>query len=120
MRDYAELEVADMLQGLRGKLDASAHLILAADAMVYVADLMPVLQEARRVLVTGGLVAFTVETHGGEGVIIGEGLRYAHGTPYVRAALESAGLSLSQFKDLSARNEDNSPVPGLVAVAAKP
>ena len=88
--------------------------------MVYVADLIPVLQEARRVLVTGGLVAFTVETHGGEGVIIGEGLRYAHAASYVRAVLESAGLSLSQFEDLAARNEDNSPVPGLVAVAAKP
>ena len=43
---YAELEVADMLQGLRGRPDASADLILAADAMVYVADLAPVLAEA--------------------------------------------------------------------------
>ena len=43
---YAELEVADMVQGLRGKPDASADLILAADAMVYVADLAPVLREA--------------------------------------------------------------------------
>ena len=33
---YAELEVADMLEGLRGRPDASAELILAADAMVYV------------------------------------------------------------------------------------
>src|ERR1700684_3079364 len=42
---YAELEVADMLAGLRGKPDASADLILAADAMVYVADMLPVLKE---------------------------------------------------------------------------
>src|SRR3954451_17050171 len=40
---YAELEVADMLEGLRGKPDTSANLILAADAMVYVGDLGPVL-----------------------------------------------------------------------------
>jgi len=117
---YAELEVTDMLQGLRGKPDASAELILAADAMVYVADLVPVLKEARRVLVSGGLLAFTVETHGGDDVILGEGLRYAHGEPYVRAALQSAGLALSQLETLSARNEDNTPVPGLVVVAAKP
>ncbi len=44
---YAELEVADMLQGLRGKPDASAELILAADAIVYVADLAPVLCRGR-------------------------------------------------------------------------
>jgi predicted TPR repeat methyltransferase len=69
--------------------------------------------------VAGGALAFTVETHGGEGVILGEGLRYAHGASYVRAALSDAGLALSRLDDLSARNEDNAPVPGLVVVATK-
>src|SRR5471032_2784633 len=36
---YAELEVAEMVEGLRGKPDGSANLILAADAMVYLSDL---------------------------------------------------------------------------------
>jgi predicted TPR repeat methyltransferase len=116
---YAELEVTDMLEGLRARPDACAELILAADAMVYVADLAPVLKQAKRVLVAGGLLAFTAETHDGDGVVIGEGLRYAHGANYVRASIEAAGLSLSQLEVLSARNEDNTPVPGLVAVAAK-
>ena len=116
---YAELEVADMVQGLRGRPDASADLILAADAMVYVADLSAVLAEAKRVLTAGGLLAFTAETHAGEGVIIGEGLRYAHAAAHVRAAVEAAGLKLSLLEDRSARNEDNIPVPGLVAVASK-
>ena len=116
---YAELEVADMLQGLRARTDASANLILAADAMVYVAELAPLLAEAARVLAPGGLLAFTTETHDGEGVVIGQGLRYAHGTAYVRAAIESAGLKLPLLEDRSARNEDGAPVPGLVAVAAK-
>jgi predicted TPR repeat methyltransferase len=116
---YAELEVADMVQGLRAKPDGGADLILAADAMVYVADLVPVLGEAKRVLVADGLLAFTVETHGGEGVVIGGGLRYAHSAPYVRATIEAAGLKLSRCEDLSARNEDNVPAPGLVVVATK-
>jgi predicted TPR repeat methyltransferase len=116
---YAELDVADMLQGLHARPDASADLILAADAMVYVAELAPVLNEASRVLVSGGLLAFTIETHGGEGVIIGHGLRYAHADAYVRAVVESAGLKLSLLEDRSARNEDGTPVPGLVAVATK-
>ena len=117
---YAELEVDDMLKGLRSKPETSAELILAADAMVYVADLMPVLAEAKRVLVSGGVFAFTTETHDGEGVVLGEGLRYAHGADYVRTSVEAAGLNLSQLEDHSARNEDNTPVPGLVVVAAKP
>jgi predicted TPR repeat methyltransferase len=116
---YSELEVADMLQGLRTRPDASAELILAADAMVYVADVAPVLEEASRVLMSGGLVAFTTETHDGEGVVIGQGLRYAHAAAYVRAVVESGGLKLSLLEDSSARNEDDAPVPGLVAVAAK-
>jgi len=116
---YAELEVDDMLQGLRSKPETSAELILAADAMVYVADLAPVLAEARRVLVSGGVLAFTTETHDGEGVILGEGLRYAHSADHVRASVEAAGLNLCQLEDRSARNEDNTPAPGLVAVAAK-
>ncbi|NOJ40058.1 class I SAM-dependent DNA methyltransferase [Bradyrhizobium australiense] len=115
---YAELEIADMLQGLRARPDASADLILAADAMVYVADIAPVLVEAARVLAPGGLLAFTAETHDGEGVIIGQGLRYAHAAAYVRASVEGAGLKLSLIEDCSARNEYNAPVPGLVAVAA--
>ena len=116
---YAELDVADMLQGLRARGDASADIVLAADAMVYVVDLAPVLAEAARVLAPGGLLAFTTETHDGEGVVIGEGLRYAHAAAYVRAAVEAAGLKLPLLEDRSARNEDNAPVPGLVAVATK-
>jgi predicted TPR repeat methyltransferase len=116
---YAELEVIEMVQGLRGRGDASADLILAADAMVYLADLAPVLGETRRVLTAGGLVAFTVETHDGEGVILGQGLRYAHAASYVRSRIKAAGLALSLLEDLSARNEDNAPVPGLVVVAEK-
>ena len=108
-----------MVAGLGGKPDASADLILAADAMVYLSDLAPLLRQAARVLVRGGLLAFTAETHGGAGVILGHGLRYAHGAAYVRGAVAAAGLTLSRLDDLSARNEDNAPVPGLVAVAAK-
>ncbi len=115
---YAELDVADMLQGLRARPDASADLILAADAMVYVAELAPVIAEAARVLAAGGLFAFTTETHDGEGVVIGGGLRYAHAAAYVRAE-SNPRPQLSLLEDRSARNEDSTPVPGLVVVGVK-
>jgi predicted TPR repeat methyltransferase len=116
---YAELEVGDMLESLRAKPDVSADLVLAADAMVYVADLVPVLTEIRRVLAAGGLLAFTLERNVGEGVVIGEGLRYAHSPQYVRNSLAAAGLVPSQLAEQSFRTESNLPVPGLVVVAAR-
>ena len=116
---YDTLEVDDMVEALRRKPDASADLVLAADAMVYVSDLAPVLGEIKRVLTTDGLVAFTLETYGGDGVVIGEGLRYAHGAEYVRKVVEDAGLKLLSLEQASPRTEDNQPVRGLVAVAAR-
>ena len=41
------------------------------------------------------------------------------GAACVRAAIGEAGLTLSRLEELSARNEDNTPVPGLVAVAIR-
>jgi predicted TPR repeat methyltransferase len=116
---YAELEVADMVEALRERPQACAELVLAADAMVYVPDLAPVLGEVRRVLTQGGLLAFTVETHDGDGVIIGEGLRYAHAADYIRNRIAAAGLTLAHLADASARTEENEPVCGLVVVATK-
>jgi predicted TPR repeat methyltransferase len=116
---YAELEVADMVEALRGKPDASANLLIAADAMCYVSDLAPVLAEAHRVLTPGGMFAFTLETHGGEGVVVGEGLRYAHAAEHVRSKVTASRLDVAHLEAASPRNEDNEPVQGLVVVAAK-
>jgi predicted TPR repeat methyltransferase len=116
---YAELEVAEIVQGLSGKAEASADLILAADVMVYVHDMVPLLREAARVLTPGGLLAFTAEIHFGDGVVLGAGLRYAHSAPYVRASIEAAGLTLNQLEAASSRTESGAAVPGLVAVATK-
>jgi predicted TPR repeat methyltransferase len=71
------------------------------------------------VLVPGGLLAFTAETHSGDGVVLGAGLRYAHSAPYVRASIEAAGLALNHLEAASSRTESGAPVSGLVAVATK-
>jgi predicted TPR repeat methyltransferase len=117
---YARLEVTDMLEGLRSTPDSGIELVLAADAMVYVADLFPVLKQASRVLACGGLLAFTLERHDGDGFIMGEGRRYAHGASYVRASIEAAGLVVLQLEQQPIRTERGVPVPGLVIVAEKP
>jgi predicted TPR repeat methyltransferase len=117
---YAELKVTDMLEGLRSTPDSGADLVLSADAMIYVADLLPVLKQASRVLATGGLLAFTLERHDGDGFIMGGGRRYAHGASYVRGSIEAAGLVVLRLEQQPIRTERGVPVPGLGIVAEKP
>ena len=49
----------------------SVHLVIAADVFAYIADFAEVCAAVARVLDEGGLFAFTVETHDGEGAIVG-------------------------------------------------
>ena len=116
---YQRLEVADMVEGLKDEADAAFDLALSADAIIYLPDLAPALKEVARVLRPNGLVAFTTETHAGNGVVIGAGLRYAHGAAHVREAITAAGLELCSLEEASIRNESDVPVPGLIAVARK-
>ncbi len=116
---YARLDVTDMLQGLRTQPDDSANLILAADAVVYVPDLASLLKEAARVLKSNGLMAFTVEMHGGDGVILGPSLRYAHSTGYLRSVITDAKLTVCAISSALTRTEAGEPVPGLVVTASK-
>jgi predicted TPR repeat methyltransferase len=117
---YARLHVTDMLQGLCEEEETSAHLIVAADAFVYVPELDALLREAARVLKPRGLLAFTVETHPGKGVILGPGLRYAHSEAYLRDAVAGAELASCEITAASTRIEAGEPVPGLVVTASKP
>jgi predicted TPR repeat methyltransferase len=91
--------------------------IVAADVFVYVSDLAPVVVAAARVLVPRGLLAFTVETHAGEGVKLLPTLRYAHDETYIRAVLDKAGLSQVQIARSSVRKEKGVPVDSLIVVA---
>jgi predicted TPR repeat methyltransferase len=115
---YDRLEVADMVQALRGEAESSADLIFSADAVVYLSDLAPLLGEISRVLSSDGVFACTLETHEGYGVILGAGLRYAHSAEYVAEALERAGLTQLHAARVSTRDESGVPVPGLAVVAA--
>jgi predicted TPR repeat methyltransferase len=116
---YARLDVNDMLQGLRAEDEASANLVMAADAFVYVPELEALLRQTARVLTSPGLLAFTVETHPGAGFILGQGLRYAHSADYLRAAVVEAGLTLCAITAASTRTEAGEDVPGLVVTASK-
>ncbi|MGA0563117.1 methyltransferase domain-containing protein [Ancylobacter sp. VNQ12] len=116
---YERAVAGEMVAFLKGRTGEDVDLIFAGDAFCYLDDLGPILGESRRVLEPGGLIAFTVETHDGEGIRLRDTLRFAHAEAYVRAALEAAGLELVSLTAQSTRREKDQPVPGLVVVAAK-
>ena len=88
-------------------------------ALFYVGDLAPVCLEVARVLEPGGLFAFTLETHDGGGLSLGDKLRYQHGVDHVRAVLTAACLVPIELAPVSTRTEGGVPVPGLLVIARR-
>ncbi len=118
---YDRLATEDIARFLAAEIAGSAsfHLIIAADALTYIAGLDSIFGAVARVLAPKGTFAFTVETHSGEGVMLGEKLRYAHGADHVRTAIAGAGLTLRHWAASSTRLENRVPVPGLLVVAER-
>lgn len=112
---YDRLIAGDLIECLAAET-APFDLILAADVFVYLPDLNPIFKPASEKLSASGLIAFTVETHDGEGAILRDTLRFAHGEPHLRAAAEAAGLKVLRIEKVSTRREKDIPVEGLLAV----
>lgn len=116
---YDELAAGDLVAWLAAKPDASADLVLAADVFVYLGDLAPVFREASRVLGAGGLFAFTVQSHEGEGIHLGPDLRYAHAPRYLGELAERHGLAPVLSEPVSTREDRGEPVPGRLLVLGR-
>jgi predicted TPR repeat methyltransferase len=118
-RAYAALHEGELVDFLSGRDAGEADLVTAADVFVYMADLAGALREARRVLRRDGFLAFTVQAHDGDGVVLGEDGRFAHGAAYLAAMLRDAGLNTVLFESVSTRHDGGEPVPGFLVVAER-
>ena len=116
---YDELAVADLVAFLADEPEASADLAVAADVLVYIGDLAPVLRASARALRTGGLFAFTVQAHEGEGWVLGEDARYAHGESALREGAAGAGFTVAHLAGVSTRRDRGRDVPGIVVVLTR-
>lgn len=115
---YDRLVEGEMGAVLAQAAPGTYDLILAADALCYVADLSVLFQAAAHALAPDGLFACTLETHEGDGLLLRETLRYAHGRAHLTAAADGSGLAVVHLAAASIRMEHGVPVPGLVAVLA--
>ena len=118
---YDRLATADLQTFLADEAAKAARyeLILAADVFVYLNDLPPIFATIGHVLAPEALLAFTVETHAGEGAKLLPTLRYAHAESHVRDALLGAGLAPAHLAAAAVRIEKGLPVESLVVVAER-
>lgn len=113
---YDRLVEGEIGAFLAGEPPASADLCLAADVLIYVAALGPVLAGIGGVLRPGGCAAFTVQCHDGSGTVLGPDGRYAHADPHVAEAAAAAGFEPVSVRSAAVRLEAGVPVPGRVVV----
>ena len=118
---YDELACRDLVAALEAEPAGGLDLAVAADVLIYVADLRPVFAAAARALAVGGLFAFTtqVQEEGGPEVVVGADLRVRHATAHVLRLAAAAGFAVAFQSAQWARRERGEPVPGLVAVLRK-
>jgi predicted TPR repeat methyltransferase len=116
---YDKLAVAGLTAFLSSRPDASVDLVLAADVFVYLGDLRPAFAQTSRVLKRGGLFAFTVQSHDGEGVVVGADRRFAHGEAWLRQRLAETGLRIVALEPASTRQDRDIAVQGLLVVAER-
>lgn len=112
---YDRLEVGEavaVLSGARDRFD----IVVAADVVVYLGDLAPLLAAAHRALVPGGRFAFSAQRTEGAGFLLGGDHRYSHSVVYLTAAAETAGFAVERLENAVCRTEAGADVAGLIAV----
>jgi len=94
---YDRLATADLSTFLGAEIASGRRydLVIAADVFVYVNDIAPIVAAIAQVLTPHGVLAFTVETHDGDGPKLLPTLRYAYGAPW-RLPVSSCSISHRQ------------------------
>jgi predicted TPR repeat methyltransferase len=121
---YDELVRGELLAFLRDRPRAGADLVLAADVLVYVADLQPIFGAVHAALGSSGLFAFTVQSCGEdaapEGYRLGHDNRFAHTQSYLRANASSQGFAVAHLSPVATRQDGGRDVEGCMVVLASP
>ncbi|MDI9349911.1 MAG: tetratricopeptide repeat protein [Candidatus Symbiobacter sp.] len=117
---YDELHEDNLTRFLADIADHPYDLITAADVLVYIGDLAPILEEIARILPNGGKFAFTVEAAAaGDEYVFQPSHRYAHSLPYLTGLAAQFGFDLVYQARAVLRQDGPIAVTGLVVVLAR-
>mmetsp|Transcript_22050 Transcript_22050/g.44056 ORF Transcript_22050/g.44056 Transcript_22050/m.44056 type:complete len:517 (-) Transcript_22050:36-1586(-) len=116
---YTEMvETVDCDNFLKGFQAETVHIIVSADTYIYVGDLRATFEQSARILVRGGVLAFSIETLG-EGVddkgfkLLPSG-RYAQAPSYVKGLAETYGFAVLKEKEIVIRKEQSIDIRGML------
>lgn len=112
---YDALVQGDIAEHLAGTSERYG-LVTAADVFIYVGALEAVFAGVRRVLVPGGVFAFSVERAEGGAVALQPSLRYAHSEAYLRALAAREQFTVQTLRPVTLREEQRQPIAGMVLV----
>jgi predicted TPR repeat methyltransferase len=116
---YNRLEVFDILQDW--PFPKKFELIYSSDVFVYFGNLDTIIRPASSSLVSGGIIAFSVERledNSREYRLFPSG-RYAHSRTYIEDCLKRHGLQLIEASKSDIRKQSGNQVKGLLVVAKK-
>ena len=116
---YDRLEIFDILQDW--DFPQKFHLIYSSDVFVYFGNLDTIIRSASSCLVSGGIIAFSVERleDNCTGYRLFPSGRYAHSKAYIRDCLKLHGLQLAEETESDIRKQSGNQVKGLLIVAKK-
>jgi predicted TPR repeat methyltransferase len=118
---YDELVVAELSEFMRARAGAF-DVIVCADTLVYFGALEEPLSAAREALRVRGLLVFTLESLDTGSIAdfrLEDHGRYAHGEPYIRAALAASDFELVSYSHSCLREERDQPVDGVIVAARR-
>ena len=119
-RGIYDLLILGDLESVLAQPGPSYDLILSADTMTYLGDLMPTFSGVVQHLVPGGFYIFACERKDGEGWEQTPSNRFRHSQAYMRAEAAHAGLEFAGIMECCLRSQAHEPVPGFAVALRKP
>ena len=113
---YDRLECCNVIGYLSTQRQATQDLVVAADLFIYFAGLEEVFAAIKHVLQPGGIVAFTVEEHQGEGWSVGPSGRIRHSRAYLETIRDGSDYTTKSFERVVIRHDGGEPCQGFVIV----
>ncbi len=99
--------------------DGAFDVAVAADVLVYVGDLAPLMHALHGALRAGGAFAFSVEETTEDNYVLQRSHRYAHARAYIERVARETGFAVRYVERCVLREDEGVEVGGLVVVAQR-